>query len=759
MSLAFNLFDFPTGGGQPATLSIYDGDSTNAPLLGSFIGQELEGVVVSASQVNTSGCLTLVFMTFGNNADFMADISCTECDHPTAAFTTIMGDTVVVCRGDTLMVDGGVSQAASGQLIDHWTWSIFGNGQMTTMQPQANLVFTESGAFNLQLEVTDTSGCPSYPSENIVVLVSGPLSFSGTSIPDVPCAPGQVALLGNSEPSLFVLSNGVGEMDHDPGLFIPDYTPQAILSVIDVDWAEPSAMINEAVDLGEVCISMEHSYLNDLIMRLKCPNGQSANLHYQGGYGTLLGDANNYDDDDPIPGECWQYCFSSDPSYGTWESCGLNGTTPNVVQLSATYFALAPGAYTPVHPLSSFVGCPVNGSWTLEILDIIGQDNGYLCSWSIGVIGSTDSSFIGLSPNFTLDQPDSAFWSGADVTNIAGPNGTAYIPTSGEHSFIFTILDSYGCVHDTTITITSPQVPVVEAGADVALCAAPVSLGGQVTPGPPSVILQWWPTTGLSDPTDPQSTVSPPAYGWYTLSATTQGGECTTSDSVWVGPSAGITVLDWSAVNSTLCCDASGLDAYDWYLNGEFFTNTPINCLVAPPFGIWSVVAADGSGCGLISPPLAVCPELEIQFQEFTLSATPGLGVYNWTYNGTPVVGEYDASISYLGAGVYTVSLALAGCEDSTTLELFVSIPQQNEEIHDAFRILPNPNRGEAYLLLNKGVFSQVEVLDVAGRLQDRILANTTNSMIRIELQLAKGTYIIRVYTSMGTYSSRMIVE
>ncbi|MCB0769929.1 MAG: hypothetical protein KDC00_05940, partial [Flavobacteriales bacterium] len=60
ISLNFVVFALDTTGSDDR-LMIHDGDDPNAPLMGTFTGNSLQGLVVVASANNISGCLTLVF--------------------------------------------------------------------------------------------------------------------------------------------------------------------------------------------------------------------------------------------------------------------------------------------------------------------------------------------------------------------------------------------------------------------------------------------------------------------------------------------------------------------------------------------------------------------------------------------------------------------------------------------------------------------------------------------------------------------------
>jgi len=856
--LMFYTFNLSVAGTPDDALAIHDGNSTASPLLGTFTAQELENLVVSTSLQNPSGCLTLVFTSNSSGTgNIAAGITCDlPCQPPTASFTSAQGDTVLLCAGDTLTLDGSASQAAPGQTLAYWAWHRWGQAPVFTQVPVLQMAFEEPGVFHVQLMVVGGNSCQSLLTPPMVVMVSGMDSFLGTMATGPLCAPGTIDLLGHAVPVSFEANSIANGVAYGPGIALPDNVGQAFHSILEVNWGLPGAIISDASELGDICIRMEHSFMADLVVSLKCPNGQTAILHQQGGGATFLGDAN----DSNIPpgaGICWTYCFNANPDHGTWAQCAANGTTPNVIAASQG-LALAPGSYTPVQPLTNLVGCPMNGPWTLTFTDLWAFDSGFLCSWGLDSTLDVDSFFVGLSPTLSLDQPDSAYWSGASVSNTEGPNAFAQLPNGGAHNFTFAIVDSYGCTYDTTLVIVSLQSPLVDAGADTELCLAPMALNGSASNGPPAacqyqlvlfddtsagwngasvtctingvstdytslsgfsttfpiplaqgdiielhysgtgsdfsnwvylwnaqsqllyssgwappngllysamadcgvppaVLTQWEPITGLADPSNPQTMVAPPAYGWYTLTATLQGGECAAYDSVWVS-AANFAMLVWDEALGTLCCDVGGLPSYDWYLNGVYHSSTTTNCLADPPFGNWSVAADDGSDCTLISGPAVVCPLIFIEQTGNTISATPGIGNYQWTFNGNTIDGESDAEIPVQGFGVYMVVVSLPGCEVSATLDLTFMASIERSSSHELL-IAPNPNNGDFLISLNSGLLLRIEVLDVAGRMPWKMTPSSPASHSVITTKLHAGAYLVRAYTTAGMRTAAFMVE
>ena len=86
--VAFNVFQTAIPN-QSDQLTIYDGNSTAATNLGSYTGNDLQGLTVWSTPSNATGCLTFVFTSPSNNSNFAgweAEIICgTPCAPPNAS--------------------------------------------------------------------------------------------------------------------------------------------------------------------------------------------------------------------------------------------------------------------------------------------------------------------------------------------------------------------------------------------------------------------------------------------------------------------------------------------------------------------------------------------------------------------------------------------------------------------------------------------------------------------------------------------------
>lgn len=484
LSLNFVLFDLDTVAIDDQ-LVIHDGPTATSPTVGVFTGTSLQSQPVVASAQNLSGCLTLEFTSndVGDAGYFAATIACTaSCPAPVAAYTTNAGDTARICIGDGLVLDGSASLPAPGRTIAQWIWIRPGLANDTTDTPVTSLAFPASGPVQLALQVIDNLGCTSEISALAPVLVSPSPVFNGPLVPTVACVGVPIPLDVDPIQPLMVSGGGNCDPTGEP-MYLPDDVGMAFHSETIVNSAEPGSVLTDIAQLGDICLDIEHSFMGDLVISVTCPSGNLVNLYQQGGGGTFLGDANDSDGNgSPEQGTCFTYCFNADPDFGTWVDCAEFGVTPNVVAASQGT-ALAPGSYQSIQPLDGLLGCPLNGIWTLTITDFWGADNGFLCTWCIGLESDPDSSFLAFGPVLGTNSADSSSWSGMNVVNdvLDATSAEAIITEAGTQEFTYSVTDSYGCVHDTTFSVLVLGPIGLDAGPDLTVCADSVLLNAVVT--------------------------------------------------------------------------------------------------------------------------------------------------------------------------------------------------------------------------------------------------------------------------------------
>lgn len=160
------------------TMYIYDGDDTSAPLIGSYFGTVSPGVV-SATDANPSGCLTIKFISnnSGNADGWEAEILCaTPCQDIVASINSTIpaanGSGVIgILPGESVDFFGSASFSDDGTNATY-NWD-FGDGNSATGIDASN-IFTADGTYTVTLTVTDDNPQGCYGIETITVFVLGP---------------------------------------------------------------------------------------------------------------------------------------------------------------------------------------------------------------------------------------------------------------------------------------------------------------------------------------------------------------------------------------------------------------------------------------------------------------------------------------------------------------------------------------------------------------------------------------------------------
>ena len=438
----------------------------------------------------------------------------------------------------------------------------------------------------------------------------------------------------------------------------------------------PGRTIQTAEDICSVCVTYEHSFMGDYDLNLVCPSGQKATLKYYqqqygyptgtgGGGGTYTGypyggnndggyDANGGSNCDSIYnmyGVGLEYCFSRNSNYLLVDGLAANttnttsphylantdsyidnvtytfppipqpyyeaGTTCGTSSFSTKHPSNHEGKYDyylPADDFSQLIGCPLNGSWSIQICDNWNVDNGWVFSWSMDICDmstQTDCQYtVGIdsirwAPDYSIG--------GIVATTIN--NDSAYISTpdtAGSFPVMVHVYDDFGCVWDTSTFIRTSWTPEPFIGNDTSLC------------DPESILL---------NATDPHDADGEFSYSWEPFGDTTA--------QIWTTPNLGVdTNYIVTVVNSKygLACtrtDTLRVSLFPMPIPG-FTTN------VLPPAG---------------------CSPFEIQFVDTSKYAA----YWKWNFGdgyGSNLMSPYH----YYSAGHYNVSLIVTtdfGCVDS----------------------------------------------------------------------------------------------
>lgn len=522
ISLSFVTFNVSAEGTAPTDqLVIYDGPDMGSPVLGTYTAGDFPGNV-SASFTNASGCLTLHWTSNETGTGvWAASILCeVPCDPPTAVAFMSQPAPAMVCIGEQVTFNATGSVPGAGHTIIEYNWN-FDDGTLDSLTGSViTHSFSEPGEYIVQITLTDDIGCQNNNTIDQVVRVSTEPVFNFTDVTQY-CFGQPVDLSVEITPTTWtdLPANNLGGPEP-----LPDLQGVPFNSTIQYSIFAPGATLVDAGLLDQVCVSMEHSFMGDLVVQLTCPNGQTVVMHQQGGGGTYLGGANDTDSGTDIQlGECMEYCWSPSFSGPTWADATTFITAGNPAGN-----ALQPGTYGSVQPFSQLVGCPLNGLWTFTITDLWAIDNGSICSWSL----SFDPSLYPDISTFTPvlgSSADSIVWTGNGVDVDQDDPFAAVVtpPSLGQNVYSASITDNFGCTYTEDIVVTVIPGPV--AAVEFSL-PSPQPFGSTITMQDASVVngspvAQWmWTFDGDTMSTDPSFTyqfIEPGLYPivLYTVSA------------------------------------------------------------------------------------------------------------------------------------------------------------------------------------------------------------------------------------------------
>jgi hypothetical protein len=170
-----------------------------------------------------------------------------------------------------------------------------------------------------------------------------------------------------------------GELDltESQPLALPDGVGMSYMTSIDITGFGDGQAMTATSDVLGVCVVMEHSWLRDLEMSITCPSGKEILLQKflgQSGGELHMGEPNDSDNFDPVPGVGGEYCWTPSAVNPPMLGWGDQHPIENV---------LPPGDYQASDTFDSLIGCTLNGDWTIRVTDDWGQDNGFIFSWGV----------------------------------------------------------------------------------------------------------------------------------------------------------------------------------------------------------------------------------------------------------------------------------------------------------------------------------------------------------------------------------------
>ena len=458
-------------------ITIYNGPDTTYDVLGTFSATS-PGLVTAAlaSQLpNPLGCLTIAFSSdnVNNSSGWEATISCFQpCQNITASIDSTVPaadpDGIVrICQGDQITFNGSGVFSVDGTGASYELF--MGDGVSTTGALIAdafstNYTFNDEGIFEVSLVITDANplGCSSTNKESIFIYVSSTPDFTGTQTSnDTLCLGESTTIEGVVSPVTQIANCANGGEETALG----DVQGVTFRSTLNLDCFQSQNLTNVA-QLESICIVIEHTYIGDLEITAISPNGQRVLLH-NGPRNNSLYLGNPIVTDGTGPGQGWEYCFSM--SGATILSNGP------VVQsgMPTTGLTVEAGTYLPLGDFNDFIGTPIDGQWTLEIIDYLAQDDGTIFSWSLNF----DESLFASNYTFTPSYPTQGWDADPSITNTVGNTITVQPTTSGTHCYTYRVIDDFGCEYTEQVCIEVLPEVIPIAPTPLELCDDAVTDG------------------------------------------------------------------------------------------------------------------------------------------------------------------------------------------------------------------------------------------------------------------------------------------
>lgn len=300
----------------------------------------------------------------------------------------------------------------------------------------------------------------------------------------------QKVTFGARNTNTVVVGRQEATLGHSEQIFLPDgvecdgscsYRSPVTFTVFN-----EGATITSVQDIKYLRLNLEHSYIGDIYINITCPNEQKADIMRFAGSGTSscdgtipessrnwlagnnIGEENffgmafdNENSSQPCnanapgnqPGVGWNYCWSNNSNSGYQYASGdgivYRAGHAHDGRVDSSNVAARTNFYHPDENFASLVGCPLNGTWYIEVVDGFSVDNGYIFEWEL----SLESS---LMPDDCL--PESYAVEGGAVQRINDSTFLLPAPASVEADsaveYRFMVITTCGDTIDTTATIT-----------------------------------------------------------------------------------------------------------------------------------------------------------------------------------------------------------------------------------------------------------------------------------------------------------------
>ena len=541
-----------------------------------------------------------------------------------------------ICQGETMTAS---IQNTSTCTYSNPSWLLdsIGNQLATSSASSISHTFNHEYGYNLYLTANSTAGCEL--STKGRVRVSGGIHSVRVSTDNIVSCPDNIkpVTIGYDGSNSFVEVNHPGvhiesTLGHAQTIFLPDgvecdpdgdgISSCSYISSVNFTQFSDEAVVRDYNDILYLHMNMEHTYIGDLYIALRCPDGNTVtilnfggndnaecaseipagHLNWTGssggsGYGSHGGYMGNPDWQNDVssnlcssalnpPGTGWNYIWSNNDNRGYTYAGGEQGYIYNQANMHS--YAINNGHSTVdssdlanmsqiYHPEESFaglVGCHLKGEWKIIVIDGFKEDNGYLFEWNLALNEDL------LPENWTYSVALDTAWAACNWSGGGAKfnNFTVQRFSGGPVNCTMHYTDEYGCETTDNITLNF-VIEELEATATHtnATCG---SNNGQISITPTSgVAPYYYSLNGGAEQV--VSSFTGLAIGDYSVRVR-DSRDCYIDIDVEIENETSLTLSGLS--NDTICAGKSvslnptatgGTTPYTWTLNGSTVTTWP----------------------------------------------------------------------------------------------------------------------------------------------------------------------------------------
>ena len=384
-------------------------------------------------------------------------------------------------------------------------WSSNVGGTFSPNANSLNATWTAPAGFSgtATLTLTASGGACSSTTDSKTQVVA-------SSVSPVNVSPASASICVNAIQTLTANNNLTVTQSASTTVAIPNNNANGANNAINISGIPAGATIQNI----SVTFNVTHPKVNDLVMNLTAPNGNTINL------ANRLGSTGaNFTNTTVSSSSITAFTTASPPYTGTFQASAVNAVGANGYVSNTTSF-------------SSLYSTP-NGSWTLSARDAANLNSGSLTSWSITITYSMGET-ITWSPatNLYTNAAATVPYTGTNLSTVYYKSATAETVT-----YTATATSVSGCTSSNTLSVTSG--PVINIVADYCYGGGKIQLSASSTPAATS----WLWNTGTTT-----SSILVDIAGLYSVTATTAAG-CTNTKQASIAQEL-ITNGDFSAGNT-----------------------------------------------------------------------------------------------------------------------------------------------------------------------------------------------------------------